>query len=434
MLIRFNVSNFRSIKDEATLSLVANAGDDTLEHNIVKTSALKFPLVKQAAIYGPNAAGKSNLLMALKALRMMVMNSASGLQHGQRIPNIISYKLDAVSEKSPTTFDIIFDVAGIRYQYMVSTTAERVEHESLTAWPFGSAQLWFERDWDATNAQTHWKLGNKLEGSAAQKKLWRETTRENALFLSTAIMLNNGQLQPVFDWFVNKLIVVMPGKIEFNPRLTIERIQQPTGHEQLMDLLSAADIGIERIDIEEKSGLPLPPAGIPPEVWIHQILSQLPSDVNQLISTKISSVHKRVDGSEVVFNFEDESDGTRKLFEYAGGWLMALETGATLCVDEVDRSLHPVLVRMLVQLFASPMNRNNAQLIFTTHDTSLLDADLLRRDQVWFVEKEAQRETKLYSLLDYSPRKGENLERGYLLGRYGAIPFITEPDWVKHHG
>lgn len=431
MLIRFSVSNFRSIKDEAVLSLVANASDDTLGDNIVNTAALKFPLVKQAAIYGPNAAGKSNILMALEALRMMVMSSASGLQHGQKIPHIVAHKLDANCEKSPTTFDIVFDVNEVRYQYVVASTSERVEYESLTAWPLGSAQLWFEREWDATNAKTHWKLGSKLEGSAAQKKLWRETTRENALFLSTAIMLNSSQLHPVFDWFVNKLIVVMPGKIEFNPRLTIERFQHPKGHEQLMSLISAADIGIERIDIEEKAGLPTPPAGVSPEVWMHQMLSSLSGDISQIVTTKISSIHKREDGVEVAFNFDDESDGTRKLFEFAGGWLMALETGATLCIDEVDRSLHPVLVRMLVKLFSSELNQKNAQLIFTTHDTSLLDSDLLRRDQVWFVEKLHQRETKLYALLDYSPRKGENLERGYLLGRYGAIPFVTEPDWVR---
>jgi len=122
----------------------------------------------------------------------------------------------------------------------------------------------------------------------------------------------------------------------------------------------------------------------------------------------------------------DESDGTRKLFEFVGGWIRALDTGATLCVDEIDRSLHPHLTRMLVHLFQSEVNDKNAQLIFTTHDTTLLDPDLLRRDQIWFAEKDEKRATRIYPLLDYSPRKNENLERGYLLGRYGAIPFVGD--------
>ena len=140
---------------------------------------------------------------------------------------------------------------------------------------------------------------------------------------------------------------------------------------------------------------------------------------------RVLAWHKRVDSSEeVALDIGDESDGTQKLFEFSGGWLRALEWGATLLVDELDRSLHPHMTRFLVGLFHSRKNEKNAQLVFTTHDTTLLDTELLRRDQIWFVEKDKQGSSSLYSLLEYSPRKDEALERGYLKGRYGAIPFI----------
>src|ERR1700726_4341577 len=128
--------------------------------------------------------------------------------------------------------------------------------------------------------------------------------------------------------------------------------------------------------------------------------------------------------SEVPFDLSDESDGTRKLFEFTGGWLRALTIGATLFVDELDRSLHPYITRFLVTLLSGNKNTKGAQLIFTTHDTTLLDANLLRRDQIWFVEKDAEQSTKLYPLLDYRPRKDEALERGYMKGRYGAVPMV----------
>jgi AAA15 family ATPase/GTPase len=140
---------------------------------------------------------------------------------------------------------------------------------------------------------------------------------------------------------------------------------------------------------------------------------------------RVFTWHKRNDTLEdVSFDLSDESDGTRKLFEFTGGWVRALTIGATLFVDELDRSLHPYITRFLVTLFQGNKNTKNAQLIFTTHDTTLLDTNLLRRDQVWFVEKDAKQSTNLYPLLDYRPRKDEALERGYMKGRYGAVPMV----------
>ena len=144
--------------------------------------------------------------------------------------------------------------------------------------------------------------------------------------------------------------------------------------------------------------------------------------------SNIRFLHKTVDSDEkVLFDFSDESGGTQKLFAFAGPLLDVLSKGRILFVDELDTSLHPLMVRFLISLIHNQeINKNNAQLAFTTHDTSVLDTDIFRRDQVWFVEKDAESASRLYPLSDFSPRKGEALERGYLKGRYGALPFIGE--------
>jgi AAA15 family ATPase/GTPase len=170
----------------------------------------------------------------------------------------------------------------------------------------------------------------------------------------------------------------------------------------------------------------LPPGGLRVQFEIGTLPGSAPK-LQTPKSYRVLAWHKQTDSAEEVpLDISEESDGTRKVFEFTGGWLHALKHGATLLVDELDRSLHPHMTRFLVGLFHSRSNTHNAQLVFTTHDTTLLDTDLLRRDQIWFVEKDEHQASHLYSLLEYSPRKDEALERGYLKGRYGAIPFIGD--------
>lgn len=425
MIIEFRVGNFRSISAPQSLTMVASTDQHLADDNLIQASTEKLRLLRQAVIYGANAAGKSNLLMSLEALRNLVSFSA-GLQEGQLLPWVTPFCLDPASEQAPSTFEVIFESEGVRYHYAVGVTTARVTHEWLVAYPQGRPQRWFERSFDAAKDSYDWWFGPRFEGNRNQHKLWQTSTRSNALFLSTAVQLNNEQLKPVFHWLTQQLIVILPGKVDFNPSLSIELLHTDAGRERVMKFLSSADIGIDRLELQESDGLPPPPPGIPPEQW-RSLLAQGPLGLPQHVKwSKVVAWHAASDGRAISFDMNDESDGTRKLFEFVGGWIRALETGATLCVDEIDRSLHPHLTRMLVHLFQSEVNRNNAQLVFTTHDTTLLDPDLLRRDQIWFAEKDEKRATTIYPLLDYSPRKNENLERGYLLGRYGAIPFVGD--------
>lgn len=430
MLIEFSVANFRSVLSRQTLGLVANTKDDHLSRNVASAGHDIDGVLRSAVIYGPNAAGKSNLLRALQTLQSLVVNSAVATQEGQLL-SVSPFLLDQASATQPSEFGIVFVADdSTRYEYFCAVTAQRVEKEWLVAYPKGRSQRWFEREFDRKTETYDWWFGPNFKGERGEKKVWQEFTRSNSLFFSTAIQLNNEQLKPAFNWIAQKLIVLTAGT-NLNPFLSLELLRQPDGGNEFMEFMQAADIGIDRIEVKEEDFQGQTVPGPVPGLSLHINLAP-PTPGAPPSSPKIFKVftwHKRNEtGEDIAFDLTDESEGTRKLFEFTGGWVRALTLGATLFVDELDRSLHPYITRFLVSVFQGSKNRLNAQLIFTTHDTTLLDSNLLRRDQIWFVEKDAEQATHLYSLLDYRPRKDEALERGYMKGRYGAVPVVGKLD------
>ena len=431
MLIEFSVANFRSILTRQTLSMVAGPDSAHRPRNVTPGQGKDLLFLRSAVIYGPNAAGKSNLLRAVETLRRLVQVSATGFQEGQAIP-VTPFLFLKAPAGQPAEFEIIFIADdGIRYHYCCVVNPERVLKEWLVAYPLGRAQRWFEREFDTESQLQRWWFGPNFVSERAERKIWQEFTRDNALFLSTAIQLNNAQLRPIFNWITQKLIVLAPGGVNLNPLLSLNLLREGDGLEQIMRFMRAADIGIDRLELlEEEVTATVSGSMQPGTLRVHVEMGNPPENTPKLSSQRrfrVLAWHKRTDTAEdVALDISDESDGTRKLFEFSGGWLHALTHGATLLVDELDRSLHPHMTRFLVGLFHSRSNTLNAQLVFTTHDTTLLDTDLLRRDQIWFVEKDDYQASHLYSLLEYSPRKDEALERGYLKGRYGAVPFIGE--------
>lgn len=424
MLIEFSVTNYLSVQSRQTLSLAASADKAQQEGNTAAIDANDMRLLRSAVIYGPNAAGKSNLLRALETLRQLVQSSSTATQEGQRLP-LTPFLLGGQSREEPSAFEVVFQIEGTRYEYCVEASAQRITKEWLVAYPLGRPQRWFERQYKPEKNSSDWWFGPHFKGDRKQRQVWQNSTRSNALFLSTAVQLNNEQLRSVFDWIVNKLIVLVPG-VQLNPFLSLEMLRHDESRLCVMRFMQAADIDIDRLELREEEG----PGPLPPVMQGIANLFAQGQPLSQQRFWRVLAWHKCADGKEeVAFDILDESDGTQKLFEFAGGWLRALDSGATLFVDELDRSLHPRLTRYLVELFNSKDNKKNAQLVFTTHDTTLLDPDLLRRDQIWFVEKNKERASHVYSLLEFSPRKDEALERGYLKGRYGAIPLIGRWEW-----
>ena len=422
MFIEFNVTNYRSIRETQTISMVASKYYNELdEMNCFDSGVTGLQkMLRSAVLYGPNAAGKSNLFRALHFMQSFVLESHS-LQEGQTIKTV-PFALNERSQNEPSEFEIFFLQDNVRYQYGFAANRMRVTKEWLLAFPEGKAQRWYEREYDATEDKDKWYFGSKFSG---RRQLWQEATRKNALFLSTAIQLNNEQLKPVFSWFQNKLVSILPGT-PINLKFSIDQCASAEGTLRIMDFMNSADIGISGIEVKK---IPIPPMKS----------EMLPPDMPQPIKEKIllemqgkelpdiQFLHKMDTGESVPFRFSDESDGTKRLFAFAGPWLDVLAKGRILFVDELGTSLHPLMVRFLLGLIQNQeINRYNAQLIFTTHDTSVLDTDILRRDQIWFVEKDPKQASRLYPLSDFKPRQGEALEKGYLKGRYGALPFIGE--------
>lgn len=419
MLVEFTVTNFRSIRETQTFSLVKGKGDELEVENTFSPGAPGTPeLLRSAAIYGPNAAGKSNLIDALRTMRQVVVESAAKLQPGDVFP-ITPFRLDAESESHPTEFEVSFIASGVRYQYGFAATRDRVLKEWLLAYPKGRPQRWFERAWDADAQKYKWEMGSELKG---QKQMWQDATRANALFLSTAAQLNSEQLAPVYDWFKRTLRTAQVG--DWNKKFSASLCEDVEGRAKVMEFLRAADLGIDDVQVvKEKFDV-----------------SDLPDDLQEMVKQHIAkefegkellevrTLHRTLDGRTVAFELDEESDGTQKLFAFAGPWLDSLEHGYVLFIDELHDNLHPKLVRFLVELFHSPeTNPNNAQLVFTTHETSILSQEVFRRDQIWFCEKDDSLATALIPLTDFSPRKGrENLELSYLAGRYGALPYVRK--------
>ncbi len=416
MLLDFRVKNFRSLRDEQTLSLVAAKDKSLQELNTMPSGIKAAPtLLRSVAIYGPNAGGKSNLIKALQYMRAVVAESASLMQPSQTF-HVQPFRFEAALVTRPTEFDVSFVLDGVRHQYGFELTAQRITREYLLVYKAFKPQQWFERHYDAASGKDVYDFGVGLKGP---KSVWEGATRPNALFLSMAVQLNSEQLQPVFAWFLNQLAIFN----EITPlgqHFSVEMLRKPEGKRAICDFLTSADISISDIEVVTRK-VPGQAVHFDMAAGKTEVRNE-EQEVNELL------FHHVTDQGKAVLSLGDESMGTRNLLFLTGPVLDILDKGMVLVVDELDSSLHPLLVRRLVELFQNPVvNKKGAQLIFTTHDTSLLDPDLFRRDQIWFVEKDRDQASKLYPLSDFSPRKNEALERGYLMGRYGALPFLG--DW-----
>ena len=288
--------------------------------------------------------------------------------------------------------------------------------EWLYAFPRKRIQRWFKRTWNADEQKHDWGFGAFLTG---EKTVWQKSTRDNALFLSTAVQLNSQQLQPIYDWFKETLHCIGPAG--FSPDFSAS-LCEAGEKTQIPDFLNKADLGIDGVRVEKEEFNP------------QELTQDMPDTLKQAIikemGTKefynVKTIHLDSHGKSIEFDLEEESKGTKKMFSLAGPFLDSLASGYIVFVDELGSSLHPELVKFLVGLFNDKKtNPANAQLVFTTHETHMLDQTILRRDQVWFCEKDDTQATRVFPLTDFRPRKmRENLEAAYLSGRYGAVPYI----------
>lgn len=303
------------------------------------------------------------------------------------------FSFDDHAPLTPTEFGIIYYYKGIKYEYTYSYIRERIVSESLYHWPNGREALVFSRELSQYKFTENRKEQQTLAGR----------TPENKLYLVSSNEWNAPQTELAYRWFSEKLL---SHDTHDTPDATIKAIKgnasdNPVRDQVIRELLHA-DLGIVSVGVTEDKN------------------DQKPS---------VLMVHRTKDldgGKSFPMPLEEESLGTQRFFSRIGPWLDALDKGGVLFVDEIDSSMHPLLTKRLVEMMQdSEINTNHAQLIFTTHDTILLDLTLLRRDQIWFAEKYPDTlGTSIFSMWDFSVRKDENIQKGYLQGKYGAIPFL----------
>jgi len=402
MLIEFSVGNYRSFKEVVTFSMVAApivVGDSPINVNNLFLATKEIELLKSAAIYGANASGKSNLVRAISFMKEFTINSAVG----NRITNEINtelYRLNIESERESSYFEMVFIIGTTRYRYGFEVDRQSVKSEWLyQTLRTKEAQL-FERE----NSKI--KVFSKFyEGKSLDNK-----TRKNALFLSVVAQFNGDIATDVVDWF-NELNIFNNLDDDDYDNATIDALIEGHRTQDLIGLVTSLDLGIKDIQMIKT---PMP---------------EFPG----VISYEVKTAHWKYDGEEnrvgtEYFELdENESAGTQKLFNISGLLINILQTGEILIVDELDARLHPLISCAIVKLFNSPItNPRNAQLIFTTHDTNLLSANMFRKDQIWFTEKDRYGATDLYSLVEYDIPDDASFEQDYIAGKYGAIPFIGD--------
>lgn len=419
MLIEFNISNYRSFSGCSTLCMEAASDDSLAETNIIESG--KYRLLRSAVVYGANASGKSNLVRAMQFMKHIVLNSSRETQANERI-DVDPFLLSMECEEQPSRFEIEFVSNDIQYRYGFEVDQTLVHSE----WLFSratvrEARLFTREKGKISINENRFKEGKGLE----------ERTRPNALFISVCAQFNGEISQIILAWFQN--FKILHG---FAPSMlyssTVEKIKNPVSQRQVLNLTQVADPGIIGFDLTEKK---LTPDDLP-EDMPEEVKSRILKDSAMVVSLKTK--HQQFDKNKeqtktVSLDFgEAASDGTQKLASLSGPLLDILETGQVFIVDELDARLHPLLTKLVVSLFNSPANKSNAQLIFTTHDTTLLTSELFRRDQIWFTEKDRLGATDLYSLAEIKGiRKEASFARDYIMGKYGAIPFIGDANWLS---
>lgn len=399
MLVNFTFKNFRSFRDEMTLSMEA-ASIQELSEAVVKSCDEE--LLPVAVMYGANSSGKSNVLKALKAMRDVLLNSVK-LNPKDKL-DAEPFCLDLTSAEEPTSFEIQFTLNGSKFRYGFDYTANEILAEWL-----------YEKRVGEREFELFLRSGNEFKISKtrfAEGNGKQDATPSNRLFVSLVAQLNGKLSQSILDWFSSiEYISGMDGK-EYAGKTLEMLFLNKQGATEIKRLFTETNLGFNELDIELED--------------------------SEAMKMKAESVHNLYDSDGTMVGVRTfstdkmESEGTKKMIEIAGPLVDAILSGKILVVDELDAKLHPFLTRKIIGLFMdSEINRNGAQLIFATHDTNLLNLQYLRRDQIWFTEKDKTDSTELYSLVEFRDdagnkvRNDRNIEKDYINGRYGAIPFMS---------
>jgi uncharacterized protein len=419
MLIEFRVENHRSLRDEQAITMEASGIGEASDPRPRRVAGHEACLLPAVVLYGANASGKSNVLAALAFMREAVVFSHRKWEPEGGIPRT-AFAWGG-KRKEASMFEVSFLLNETKYEYGFTVDDEMVQEEWLFAWPSHRKQVWFEREGNT------YKFGEHLKGPNEAVK---EVTRQNALFLSAAAQHGHAALTSLFSWFrrisaENTQRQRYPvSNVWYFPRDVVASEEQGSLPSRTLDEEDTLSSRIQQLLKASDTGI----------VDVKRIVTEQESR-GRMFRRRRTLLQHQLNDEDSWLDLEDESEGTKTLYQMAPALFQTLDSGGLLLVDELESSLHPLLGLAIVRMFnCQQSNPRNAQIMFTTHDTNLLGTTLgeppLRRDQVWFTEKDSEGASRIYPLTDYKPRKSENLERGYLQGRYGAIPFLGDTGWI----
>jgi uncharacterized protein len=451
MLIRFTVENFMSFKERIEFSMLPGKGTSLRHHVRRGTKRSDLPHLKSALIYGANASGKSNLVKAMRFAQLLVQK---GVRKGQSIP-VKPFRLDAEKHESPSRFEFEFQWGDTYYAYGFLVDAQQVREEWLAEINKVNEKTLFERRTEADGSIDVQMPGLKFSNQDARRRVgfMAEDTLPNELFLSSVNRRNLSELKGVaplqhtHEWLTNQLKIIFPeSKLS---GLEVELASDQEFFAAFSRLLAYFNTGISGIETEAVD-FDSPSVDLPDDLKTaikegltadeRVIFSAMDGirytlrrdESGELFAVKMMTRHP-VTGSteEALFEVNEESDGTQRIMDLIPMLADLQKEPSVYVIDELDRSLHPSLTYRLLELFHSEESPTRGQLIVTTHESGLLDLELLRKDEIWFVEKNKQGASTLYSLEEFKPRKDKEIRRGYLQGRYGAIPVFRPKQSLK---
>ena len=430
MLLSFSVTNYRSFDAEQTFDMRASkrltpAPEPPYCYPVPDTEGR---VLRVAALYGANGAGKSNLVMALWTLRRLVLEGAPP----DKLLPYEPFLLGAESANGPTTFDVQFLHDGKVFRYGIAYDAFRVHEEWLDVYEGTKERNLFSRTTDE-NGCVAVELGRVATSDSEPgkiKALAQVGARPNQPFMTEVVNLGDPDAQgPRFrsavDWLKHKLVALAPDFLSGDLIKLIAEDPRFLGFAR--QFLREAGTGIaglgletRRMDLASSPYETMPPWG----VHVGDGLVTFETAGSTTTFRRIMALHDSASGQPKEFPFSLESDGSKRLLHLLRVLYLLEEQGGVFVIDELERSIHPSLARKFIEFFLKAAGKRQSQLIFTTHETTLLDLDLLRRDGIWFAEKDDKGASQLYSLTDFKVRKDLQIEKGYLHGRFGAIPFL----------
>ncbi|MFJ3371331.1 ATP/GTP-binding protein [Pseudomonas sp. NPDC086251] len=414
MLIEFSVANYRSFREKQTLSMAATPRLSK-KRNVFKppVKGEKLPdLLKVAAIYGPNASGKSSLIRAMGIMGYLLASTATS--NDEPLP-VSPFRFDPQLKDEPSFFEYNFIQGKLRYRFVLRMTAQRITEEQLVSYPNGKETLLYERRFD--EERERYVFGSSLEGGEEVHNAWRRLTSPKMLFISQAVSNSNEeltQLRGPFSWFQTGLLVIEQNNMMGLSAASIRFLRMASDYtSDLRDFLKEVDIPVSAIQLNTEDAESVQRVK---KLTLKEFFAAAQKD-------KVTLTHTSLLG-KAEFDFSEESGGTKNLIGFWLPWFMInhADGSGILVVDELDSSIHPSIVAGLIEKHLN--SGLDTQLIFSTHDTHLMDAKALRRDQFWLTERDANGATGLFSVHDFDGREGEDVEKRYFEGRYRGLPLI----------